>query len=250
MRISQVTGSRELVVLVVDGQEIVALDGTSGVRRWQATVDGRVSAVQLIGDRALVQSSPAGAPGGRVTALDRADGREVWRRDVDAGADVAIDGGQVLLARRTGARATAVEVVDATTGSTRAIVGGDDVTWDDRTIQRRLGSDVELIDRASLRTVADVDLARLGLPLDDGVAAVRTASGVVVVAGTTPCWWASGATSATRSRSQSWPVPPVPSTSPPSTAPARSSRCSAATCSPWSRWVSASCGSGGRSGRG
>ena len=183
VRISHVTGSRQLVVFAVDSHVIVALDGASGARRWQASVDGRVSAVRLIGDRTLVQASPTGAQAARITAFDRADGQEVWRRDVDAGADVSIGGGQVLLARRTGATATAVEVIDATTGTTRTIIGGDDVTWDDRTIQRRMGTDVELIDRASLRTVADVDLAPLGLPLDDRVAAVRTPSGVVVVAG-------------------------------------------------------------------
>ena len=76
-----------------------------------------------------------------------------------------------------------MDVVDAETGSTRAVIGGDDVTWDDRTIQRRLGTDLQLIDRASLRTVAELDLAQLGMPLDDGVAAARTPSGVVVTAG-------------------------------------------------------------------
>ena len=59
VRISHVTGSRRLVVFAVDSQAIVALDGASGARRWQASVDGRVSAVRLIGDRTLVQSSPS-----------------------------------------------------------------------------------------------------------------------------------------------------------------------------------------------
>ncbi|MBA3289720.1 MAG: PQQ-binding-like beta-propeller repeat protein [Acidimicrobiia bacterium] len=181
--VSLVAGSSDDVVLAVDDRPnaIVALDGATGDVRWRAEVGGaRLAALDVVGG-VVVAVAVNGDATTTASAYRRDDGVRVWTRAVDAPTQVVIDGGQVLVSHPAddSSRRT-LDVLDAATGDVRASITGDAVAWNRSVVQRRDGDRIELVDRASLRPVADIDLSTLGLADPSDVAATSTEAGVVV----------------------------------------------------------------------
>ena len=68
-------------VFVASGQSLLALERDSGLVRWQASVDGTVSAPLLWDTGWLI----AAVDNGDLVALRGTDGREIWRRQLGGG---------------------------------------------------------------------------------------------------------------------------------------------------------------------
>lgn len=95
---------------VVHGQYrwLAAIDTSTGVRRWRVDLDEDgygVAGATLVGDRAVVSTSPPGEGDARapyVLLVDLADGRTRWRTDLDADTDAqwappVVSDGRVLV---------------------------------------------------------------------------------------------------------------------------------------------------------